>query len=140
MLEESTTPDLVELRRQSIQATSVRDADAALSFLAPAAVWDSSLVGLELYEGQAAIRGLTEDWFGAFAEFTMEAEEILDLGGGVVFSVCIVTGRAVDTSSDVRMRYASIAEWEKESIARITNYPDIDEGRAAADRLAESRG
>jgi hypothetical protein len=38
------------------------------------------------------------------------------------------------------MRYASVAEWEKESIARITNHPDIDEGRAAAERLAESRG
>jgi hypothetical protein len=38
------------------------------------------------------------------------------------------------------MRYASVAEWEKGSIVRITNYLDIDKGRAAAERLAESRG
>jgi hypothetical protein len=36
------------------------------------------------------------------------------------------------------MRYASAAEWEKGSIVRITNY--LDKGRAAAERLAESRG
>jgi ketosteroid isomerase-like protein len=139
MPEESPTPNLVELTRQSIQATSRRDVDAALWFLASDAVWEMSPIGLGTFKGTAAIRGFTEDWFGAFAEFAMDAEEIVDLGGGVVLSVFIVTGRAVDTSSDVRMRYASVAEWEKDSIVRITNYLDVDEGRAAAERLAESR-
>jgi ketosteroid isomerase-like protein len=139
MPEESTT-DLVELTRQSIQATSTRDVDETLGFLAPDAVWNMSPMGLGIFEGKAAIRGFTEDWFAAFAEFAMDAEDIVDLGGGVVFSVFIVIGRPVDSSGDVRMRYASVAEWADGSILRITNYPDIDEARAAAERLAESRG
>jgi hypothetical protein len=30
--------------------------------------------------------------------------------------------------------------WAEDSIVRITNYLDIDEARAAAEQLAESRG
>jgi ketosteroid isomerase-like protein len=140
MSEKSTTPDLVALTRQSIQATSRREVGGALGFLVRDAVWDMSPMGLGTFEGKAAIRGFTEDWFGAFADFTMDAEEIVDLGGGVVFSVFLVIGRPVNSSADVRQRYASVAEWVEDEIARITNYPDIDDARAAAERLAESRG
>jgi len=139
MSEESTTPDLVELTRQSVQATGRRDADAALRFLAADAVWDLSPTGLGTFEVRAAIRGLTEDWFAAYAEFAMDADEIVDLGGGVTFSLFTVVGRPVDSASHVRLRYASVAEWAEDSIVRITNYLDIDEARAAAERLAEER-
>jgi len=30
--------------------------------------------------------------------------------------------------------------WEQRKIVRITGYPDIDEARAAAERLAKERG
>ena len=138
MSEESAARDLVELTRQSIQATSRRDVDAALRFLAPDAIWDFG--GLGTFKGLAAIRGFTEDWFGAFDEFAMEAHEILDLGSGVTYSVFTVTGRPVDSSGHVQTRYASVAAWAEDSIVRITNYLDIDEARAAAEQLAESRG
>ena len=42
--------------------------------------------------GMAALRGvggdswLLEDWIGAYEEFEVEPEEILDLGNGVVFA------------------------------------------------------
>jgi ketosteroid isomerase-like protein len=35
---------------------------------------------------------------------------------------------------------ASVTLWEDAKIARITNYGDIDEARATAERLAEERG
>jgi len=35
----------------------------------------------------AAIRGFLEDWLGAYEEYEIEAEEILDLGNGVVLFV-----------------------------------------------------
>jgi ketosteroid isomerase-like protein len=69
----------------------------------------------------------------------MEAEEIVDLGAGVVFSIFNLKASPLDSSGDVRMRYASVAEWAEGTIMRITNYLDIDQGRAAAERLAESR-
>jgi hypothetical protein len=33
-----------------------------------------------------------------------------------------------------------VFEWDQRKIIRITGYPDIDEARAAAERLAEERG
>ena len=64
MPEESTTPDLVELVRRRMDAGDSGDADAMTSFFAPDGVWDSSPMGLEVYEGQAAIRRFFEDWWG----------------------------------------------------------------------------
>ena len=45
-----------------------------------------------------------------------------------------------DTGGDLKMRYAPVNEWRDGLIARETLYTDIDEGRAAAERLAEERG
>jgi len=40
------------------------------------------------------------------------------------------------------VRYAAVGEWVDGLVARISLYPgsDIDEARAAAERLAEERG
>ena len=69
----------------------------------------------------------------------MEAEEILDLGNGVTFAVLIFNARPVGSGGVVRFRYAAVTEWVGSAVVRETNYTDIDEGRAAAERLAESR-
>jgi hypothetical protein len=69
-----------------------------------------------------------------------EAEEILDLGNGVTFAVLTLRGHLVG-SGDVGLRYAAVTAWVEGAVARDTNYTDIDdETRAAAERLAQSRG
>ena len=70
----------------------------------------------------------------------MEAEEILDLGDGVGLRMLIQKGRPVGNSGEVQLRYAAVGVWDDGKIVRMTNYNDIDEGRAAAERLAEERG
>jgi hypothetical protein len=40
----------------------------------------------------------------------------------------------------VRLRYAAVAVWGAGMVERVTNYSDIEAARAAAERLAESRG
>jgi hypothetical protein len=50
------------------------------------------------------------------------------------------TGRPARSSGDVRLRYAAVATWVDGVAVRITNYGDIDEARAAAERLGVSRG
>ena len=140
MPEESTTPDLVELVRRRMDAGDSGDADAMTSFFAPDGVWDSSPMGLEVYEGQAAIRRFFEDWWGSYEEAGVQAEQILDLGNGVTFTVIILKGRPAGSDGDVRLRYAAVTVWVESAVARDTNYTDIDEARAAAERLAESRG
>lgn len=39
-----------------------------------------------------------------------------------------------------QLRYGTVSVWEDGKIARITHYTDIDEARAAAERLAQERG
>jgi ketosteroid isomerase-like protein len=140
MADESTTPDLVECVRGSVQAGSDRDLDRALTFYAPDAVWDMSPWGMSTFEGVEAIRGFMEDWLGAYEEYAMEAEEIVDLGNGVSFAVLLQKGRPVGSSGEVQRRYASTGEWANGLMTRTTNYRDVDEARAAAERLARERG
>ena len=139
MAEESTTPDLVELVRRSVQAASDRDLDWVLTHYAPDAVWDMSPLGMGTFEGVEAIRGFMEDWLGAYEEYAMEAEEIVDLGNGVSFAVILQKGRLVGSSGEVRLTYASTGVWVNGVMTRVTNYGDIDEARAAAERLAKER-
>jgi ketosteroid isomerase-like protein len=140
MPEESTTPDLVERVRGSVQAGSDRDLDWALTFYTPDAVWDMSPWGMSTFEGHEAIRGFFEDWLGAYEEYAMEAEEIVDFGNGVSFAVILQTGRPVGSSGEVQLRYAAIGLWANGLMTRSTNYRDINEARAVAERLAEERG
>lgn len=139
MTEESTTPDLVELTRRSLDAAKHRDFDAMLSFWGSDPVWDVSPMGLGIYEGAVAIRGFFEDWIGAYEEWDIEPEEVLDLGNGVVLAVFLQNARPVGSNGRVRLRYAAVSVWREGVTVRTTNYSDIDETRAAAERLAETR-
>jgi len=139
MVDESTSPDLVELGRQVNDAAERRDFDAMMSFFGPAPVWDLSPMGLGVYEGVAAIRGFFEDWIGSYDDFKLGGEELLDLGSGIVFTVLVQRGRPIGSSGEVTIRYASVSVWDEGSMVRITNYNDIDEARAAAERLMKER-
>jgi ketosteroid isomerase-like protein len=136
MSEESTTPDLAELARRSIEAT---DPEAVLSFYAPDAVWDSTPWGMGIFEGKEAVRAFFEDWGSSYGHLEWKAEEVLDLGNEVTFAVIFQTGRIVESGS-VQLRYASVAKWRDGLILRNTTYRDTAEARAAAERLAEERG
>jgi ketosteroid isomerase-like protein len=139
MSEESMTPDLVELSRRAYEATSRHDIDALMGFYAPSAVWDGSNVGIGTFEGVAAIRSFVEEWWGTWGEHTFEVEEIVDLGHGVVLSSLREDGRLVDSDGHVEQQRAAVVVWVKGIIERQTPYLDIDEARAAAERLAEER-
>jgi ketosteroid isomerase-like protein len=140
MSEESTTPDVVELTRGQWEAVNRGDVDALMSRFPPDGVYDPSPTGLGVFEGPAAIRGFLEEWWGAFEELRYELEEVRDLGNGVVFAVVRQDGRPAGSTGYVRAREAYVHEWVDGMIARVTIYLDIDEARAAAERLAEERG
>ena len=138
---EPATFDLVELTHRQFEAASRRDLDAVLSFYASDAVWEAVSLGTS-FEGVAAIRGFLEDWLGAYEEFEMEPEEIVGLGNNVVFAVARLTGRPVGGARRALMRRRPLVFiWVEGLVARVTALSSgIDEGRAAAERLAESRG
>jgi ketosteroid isomerase-like protein len=141
MAEESPTPDPVELGRRNNEAFNRRDFDAALAMYTPDAVWDLSPTGAGVFEGRKAIRGLWEDWFGAYEDWEQVIEEFHDLGNGVALAVLLQRGRPAGSSGFVELRYASVAIIRGDGLTeRNMVYTDIDEGRAAAERLAREPG
>jgi ketosteroid isomerase-like protein len=138
MAEESTTPDLVELGRRIHEAVNRRDFDLLKSVYAPDALVDAE--GLGTFGGRAAIRRFFEDMVGSFDQYVIEQEEFLDLGNGVGFEVARQSGRPLGSAGRIQQRFASVTESAEGLIVRGTFYTDIDEARAAAERLAEERG
>ena len=141
MPEESTTPDLEELARQGIDAISRRDFDAVLARYMPDAVWVVASLGMaETFEGREAIRGVIEDALAPYDDYEIVLEEFRDLGNCVTFNVQLARGRPTGSSVFVEQRVAWVTVWTDGLIERSSIYTDIDEARAAAERLAEERG
>jgi ketosteroid isomerase-like protein len=140
--EESTTPDLEEAGRRLREALNRGDLDAAVAMYAPDAVWDVSLLGLhEVWEGREAIRGALEDLIAPYEDLEVVAEEFHDLGSGVTLAVFLARSRLRGSIRFVESRRsASVTLWTNGLVERSTTYPDIDEARAAAERLAQERG
>ncbi|MCW3056242.1 MAG: hypothetical protein JWO21_211 [Solirubrobacterales bacterium] len=139
MSEESTTPDLVELVNRQLEAVNRRDLDAVMSFCPADGVYDVSPSGLGVFEGPVAIRRFLKDWWDAFEELRFELEEVLELGNGVTFAVVRQDARPAGSTGYVQRREAYVQKWVDGMTVRVTTYWDIDEGRAAAERLVESR-
>jgi ketosteroid isomerase-like protein len=138
MPEKSATPGLVERMGEVVEAFNRRDVDALMSFFAADAVFESPVLGTS-FDGVAAIRRFAEDWLGAFEEWAVEPQEIIDMGNGIVFVVYRQEGRPVGSSGLVRSQAVSVYEWADGAVARATTYADIDAARAAAERLAKER-
>jgi ketosteroid isomerase-like protein len=139
MSEKSTTADLASLVRLSVELGNRGDYDGVMALWADNPIWDVSPMGLGVYEGTTAVREFFEDWVASYDRFEIDMEECRELGSGVVLSVMVQKGRPSGSSGEVTLRYASVSVLEDALIVRITNYTDLDEARAAAERLAEER-
>jgi hypothetical protein len=66
-------------------------------------------------------------------------DDIESLGNGVIYAVQTGhRGSSPNFSFELGGRVVGI--WEHGKLAQVTVYPDIDEARAAAERLAQERG
>ena len=54
--------------------------------------------------------------------------------------MALITGHPVGSSGEVQIRFGSVASWTEAVVERLTAFMDIDEARAAAERLAQERG
>jgi ketosteroid isomerase-like protein len=113
--------------------------DGMMSYFGPDAIWDMSSMGLGVYEGVTAVRRFFEDWRGAYEEHATEPEEIVEASEGMTFAVFLQKGRPVGSVGQVTIHYAAVVLWTRGLVKRVTIYTDIDEARAAAERLAEER-
>ncbi len=104
------------------------------------AVWDSSALGIGVSEGAAAIRSVNEESFGNYEEYENQLVEVQDLGNGVVFVVNQHDARPAGSTGRVRERLTFTFAWSAGMITRVTLGKDINEDRAAEERLAKERG
>jgi uncharacterized protein (TIGR02246 family) len=138
MPEESTNPDPVELLGRALEAANRRDLDAVASSFAEEATFDGRGVP-DHYEGRAAIRSMLEEWFATYEELEFGLEEVRDLGKGVVFAVVLQNGRLAGSAGHLRQREGWVFVWVGGLIVGLTT-SEVDEARAAAERLAQERG
>ena len=138
---EGTEPhDPIALTRSAFACADARDIASLMKFVSPDSVWDVSAWGFGIYEGRRAIRRFLEDWIGSFEEYGRDSEEMLDLGNGVVYAVAVTRGRSAGSRHEVGLRGATVCLWDGAVATRVSYYRDRDEARAAAERLAASRG
>ena len=135
MAEEYPSPDLVEPTRRVFDAVDCGDFDDALESIAPDAVWTSEVLEMT-FEGLPAIRGFLEQWSSAYEAFEVQAEDIVDLGNGVVLCVFMNRSSQQDGVSEPLLRFALVIVWATGAIRRVTGDEDIDRARAAAEQLA----
>jgi uncharacterized protein (TIGR02246 family) len=137
MTDESATPDPVELMGRAFDAANRGDLDAVASSFADDATFDGRGVGGP-FEGRAAIRSMLEEWFATYEELEFGLEEVRDLGNGVVFAVVVQNGRPAGSAGHVRQREGWVFVWVRGLVARLAT-SEVDEARAAAERLAQER-
>ena len=137
MPDEPTTADPEELTQRFVDALNVGDIDVAMNLYASDVVVEGAMQTLE---GRDAVRGWTQDWRDAFDEFELTAEEVRDLGNCVTFGVSISRGRPRGGAGWVQFRHGVVNTWVDGVVRRSTFYLDVDQARAAAERLAQERG
>jgi uncharacterized protein (TIGR02246 family) len=137
MSEESRGQSPIELVGRAVEAANRSDLDAVMNIFAVDAVFEGRALG-DVFEGQAAIRAFVEGWFGTYEELEYDLEEVRDLGNGVVFTVVVQNGRPAGSAGHVRQREGWIFVWVRGLCARLT-ISEVDEARAAAERLAGER-
>ena len=104
-----------------------------MSFFAPRAVWMAEPNWeREALAGSDAIRAFLEDWFTTLSG--------LEVGEGAVMTISTFLGHLPASSEPHRQHHGHVFEFRDGVIVRWTAYTDIDEARAAAERLAKERG
>ncbi len=137
MAGESTTSDATEIALRMLDAANRGDLDAWADSFARDAVF---LTGVGRFEGRDAIRGYAEEFWSSYDELSATSPEVHDLGNGVAWGTSVYTARLRGSSAEVRLPYAGVFAHEGGLVTRWTDYFDIDEARAAAERLAQERG
>jgi len=139
MPEHRANQDVVALTRAFGKVAG--DVDGEMAFYGPNPVYDLSPMGIGVYEGRAAIRAFLTGWMTSYEKYEEEMQEVIDLGHGIAFAA--VRESALPRGSTARARVHSVygfaIAWVDGQIARITAYPNADEARGAAERIAAER-
>ena len=131
--------DVVALTRAFCMAGG--SVEEEMGFYGPDPIYDVSPMGIRVFQGRAAIRHFLADWMGSYDGYQEDMQEVIDFGNGIAFAAVRESGRPTGGTVDNRTHstYGFVIVWIDGKIARITAYPDINEARAAAERVAGER-
>ena len=110
-----------------------------MSFFADDAVWDMSPIDMGVFTGRAAIGNALKTWWETFPAIVSEFDEVHDLGNGVVLQAVTQRGRPTGSTGEIRQRSGRVLVVVDGLVETLVSYNDIDEARAAAERLAKER-
>ena len=132
----TAAPDHVERYREALEAWNRRDLVWILEQAAPDLEFHTAQIfpGIEpIYEGR---EGMVEFWTTFIEEpwalFRLEVESLDDAGDDRVLALITFHGTERDSGEEVTTRYAHLATFRGEEVARIDAFADWDEARRAA--------
>jgi ketosteroid isomerase-like protein len=139
MPDRSPDADVVGLTRAFCSAGG--SVEEEMGFYGPDPVYDVSPMGIGVFQGRAAIRRFLADWMSSYDGYQEDMQEVIDFGNGVAFAAVRESGRPTGGAVDTRTHstFGFVIVWIDGKIARITAYPEINDARAAAERLADER-
>src|SRR5664279_3164279 len=79
-------------------------------------------IAADPYTGSAAIRAFFADWIGAFDEFSVEIEELIDLGNDVIVAIATQSARSSRMQGYMRLHQASVFVWRDGLAAHVVHY------------------
>jgi ketosteroid isomerase-like protein len=121
-------------------ANSEEHLERVLAHFAPDAVWENTPEGPFLgARGRAEIAALLADWWSIWDEHEHYIEEMVDLGGGVIYAVVREDGRISGSEARVEQTNGFVLEWADGLVTRVTVHANTDAGRIAAERLSRER-
>ena len=102
-------------------------------------MFGASDAALGTYEGVDAIRAFLQDWWRGYEDYENAPDEIRQVGEGIVLVINTLLGRLPGSREPLRQHNAYLFQLQDRLIVRWTAFMNIDEARAAAERLAEER-
>jgi ketosteroid isomerase-like protein len=130
--------DLRELTRTAFAAWNDRRFDEVLRFFHEDAVWDMTpfgLAGVTEYHGHAGLKRFFEEWLEVFPDSSIEVEQV-EVREPWTLAVVAQQVSGGTSHTPVPFRYGGVGRWRDGRLELVRNHPDLDEARAAFDRLA----
>jgi ketosteroid isomerase-like protein len=125
----------VKIVRDSLKAFASGGLDAMAQFWAADINWramEGAIDDVGEMHGQEAARRYVQDWLDTFDDWTVVADQLVDVGDDRVVAVQHITGRAQVSGVETELRYAVVYTVRDGKILCVREYADRERALEAA--------
>jgi ketosteroid isomerase-like protein len=122
----------VAIVQACMQAWQDGDFERSLSYFADDATWETGAVDTRVYCGPAGVARAVEEWIGAFDDYWLEGEGLIDLPGDRVLFMVREGGTGKTSGVPVEEEAALVFTLASGRIAAVRGYTDRSEAYADA--------